>query len=115
MPKRSSCARAYSRHSARTSQARRTFLPAQVLDVIRADAARYVRQRDDHLTQSAPPTPIGAPLTRALSPGHANYIGEITRACLARSQAGSVVLVTLLSAIMQKVVRPILGSQVAQA
>ena len=114
IPNRSSCSSAYSRHSARTSQPRHTFLASRVeppfsgknaSGSVCAHSARSCQPKPPASSSSIPNMPNGTtsatahllPLPKPRChatrfPAGTNYIGEITRACLALSQAGYVIM-----------------------
>src|SRR6516164_3887761 len=70
----------------------RAVLPRHPPGVVFADTKDVEPERDD-LSHAAPPFPPGNPVSARAPPGtDANYTSEITRACLASRQAGSVIL-----------------------
>src|SRR5690349_17858264 len=73
--------------------AQRAVLPRNALGFILADTKDVEPEWDD-LSHGAPPFAPGNPVSMRTLPGtDANYTSEITRACLASRQAGSVILI----------------------
>src|SRR5581483_466095 len=130
MPKRSSCASAYSRHSARTSQLRQTFFASRVeppfsgKNASGSVCAHSARSCQPSSSASSAPMPspsctsgtmtsvtahlLPPPKPRRPAPiplRYENYMVEITPACLAPRQGEYVIMATCLTVMTGKSTR----------